>query len=973
MKRFNTKAILPIGLLLTLLIVNTQQFCYMFNLGNAANGPKVVTHTTNYSGAGGSTTIKVGINPSSSNLAAFRIPILNNILIWNLQIATQKNTKPLADSGLYDIESVALHEMGHALGLGHTNLASESGLGHPQSEATAAYKGSDGTFNVDPGSDGVYGSYDDNRGDDLNLNYFNPTNNPFILATPTDKSTYKSNISYLPSGHKFATTGGISESVSLVSKRDVSEYDDLNVINELAPVISYHSHPAEVEEEELVDEGQGVELGYQTICSETLLSHPDRQKRIRSGTTEAIMQQGTYGGEAQRTLSADDVAALYYARAGIDEIAGTSDDYNFNLVYAGESTGNNIDVYLDPSYTSVGVTSAGSKSLSGYHYTVSGATIRINPTISWYFNPLLATVIAFPSSQSQSIASNAVMSLDLYFASAGPSSVSTSDLTYTSSIGGSVSMSKVDSAHYTIQISGFSGSGSPCIKLSSTSLSDSKYSAKYEPSNQICFSVTSSGSQPSTAASVTPSPAAASPSPSISKSSAASNSPSVSKAASPITSPTPSKSPASSPSNAASNSPSASKSNAPSVSSAASNSPSVSKSNAASNTPTLSATKSIAPSPSSAASNSPSVSKSNAASNTPTASKSNAVSPSPATSPSKSPASSPSNAASISLSATKSIAPSSSNAASNSPSASKSNAASNTPTATKSNAVSSSPATSPSKSPASSPSNAASNTPTASKSNAASNSPSASKSNAPSVSSAASNSPSASKSNAASISATKSKVPSVSGASVSATKSPASNGNSPSPFPTSSPVTRHYGDSIITVVKIDCNSKITMDQCCTNFVGEWPRLSSKNTQALVKVQSCEANGDATKITYVQSGSETNTADSIILDYYSKAGCSNNAHATCHPSDGSLLSSSWTEVTSIQTTTSITYEYEELEYENANYYVVEEPLIYQKKRNMPHINNFEKEVEEYIRVAENSGSILAQSLFSAFIAFIALLF
>ena len=637
MKRISKTTFLPIGLLLfALLIVNSQQFCYMFNLGNAINGPKVVTHTTNYNGAGGNTTIKVGINPSSTNLAAFRIPILNNILIWNLQIATQKNTKPLSSSSNYDLESVTLHEMGHALGLGHTNLASESGLDHPQSEATAAYKGSDGTFNVNPGSDGVYGSSDDIRGDDLNFNYFNPSNNPFVLATPTDKSLYKNGLSYLPSGHKFATTGGIAESVSLVSKRDVEEYhEDLYVLNELAPVLSYDRHPVEVEEE-IEEEGSGVELGEQIVCSETLLSHPDRQKRIRSGTTEAIMQQGTYPGESQRVLSADDVAALYYARAGVDEIAGTSDDYQFNIVYAGESTGNNIDVYLDPSYTSVGVTSASSKTLSGYHYSVNGASIRINPTISWYYNPLLATVIGFPTSQSQSIGSNAVMNLDLYFASAGPSSVSTSALTYTSSIGGSVSLNKIDGAHYSIQISGFSGSGTPCIQMSSASLTDSKYSAKYEPSNQICFSVSSSGSQSSVAASPSPSKSGVAASPSASKSAVASNSASISKAASPIpSSQTPTKSPASSPSNAAA-SPSATKSNAASVSKASSPA-------ASSN----SATKSVAPSPSNAAANSPTASKSNTAAS---ASPSKAASPSAtkskaatASSPSATKSKSPSN------------------------------------------------------------------------------------------------------------------------------------------------------------------------------------------------------------------------------------------------------------------------------------------------------------------------------------------
>ena len=172
------------------------------------------------------------------------------------------------DPNKYDIESVTLHEMGHSLGLAHTNLASESGFTPPQSEATSAFKNNDGAYNVNPGADGVYGSSDDIRGDDLNLNYFNPSNNPFILATPADRSNYKTNIAYLPAGHRFAATGGITESISLVSKRDFDEEsENLNALNELAPIISYHNHNDEFShaEEQIFSEEQGKEMEFQHL------------------------------------------------------------------------------------------------------------------------------------------------------------------------------------------------------------------------------------------------------------------------------------------------------------------------------------------------------------------------------------------------------------------------------------------------------------------------------------------------------------------------------------------------------------------------------------------------------------------------------------------------------------------------------------------------------------------------------------
>ena len=44
---------------------------------------------------------------------------------------------------------------------------------------------------------------------------------------------------------------------------------------------------------------------------------------------------GTASDEAQRTLGHDDVATLRLGMAGLDEVAGTSDDYTLTLTFCG--------------------------------------------------------------------------------------------------------------------------------------------------------------------------------------------------------------------------------------------------------------------------------------------------------------------------------------------------------------------------------------------------------------------------------------------------------------------------------------------------------------------------------------------------------------------------------------------------------------------------------------------------------------
>jgi len=189
-----------------------------------------------------------------------------------------------------DFESMLLHEIGHSLGLGHPNLASESGLLGAKMNGTTSTDGANDAFDLDAGPDGLYGSHDDIRGDDVNLHWFHrATNDPFDpanVAGAVDSTTYSVRAADLPAGDSFATNADRS-----VAK--LSRYDQ--------------------------------------------------------PSSEAVMQQMTFYDETQRTLGADDVAGIRYAASGLDELEGTADDYTLNLIYNGlvPPGDPNTDVIID--------------------------------------------------------------------------------------------------------------------------------------------------------------------------------------------------------------------------------------------------------------------------------------------------------------------------------------------------------------------------------------------------------------------------------------------------------------------------------------------------------------------------------------------------------------------------------------------------------------------------------------------------
>ncbi|AFY70165.1 peptidase M10A and M12B matrixin and adamalysin [Thalassoporum mexicanum PCC 7367] len=300
-----------------------HSFAYVF--AGEMFGVDRVTHVIGYTGVAAALTISVGIDPTSMFAAQMVTPVQNVIATMNGLVPTTGNlTTANVPFAQFDFESVLLHEMGHSMGLDHINLASESGLVGGDREYTATTDGANDAFDLDDGADNVIGSADDMRGDDVNLNYFRiADNNPF------------------------ATNLGVVDSTTY--SRDIANL----------PVGDNFSANA--------DRAVGGLLGF--------------------GSTEGVMQQGTFNGEAQRTLGADDVAGFLYARAGLDSIAGTADDYTWNLTFAGLDATADIVIDFDNAQTGFAVSQSGGSFLSADDAVITSNSIFFNSTAPWFFNP----------------------------------------------------------------------------------------------------------------------------------------------------------------------------------------------------------------------------------------------------------------------------------------------------------------------------------------------------------------------------------------------------------------------------------------------------------------------------------------------------------------------------------------------------------------------------------------------------------
>jgi len=300
-----------------------------------ANGIDVITHPTGYTGSSGTLTISICIDPTSTDATSMALPVQNIINSYNRMQPTTSNlqlggSNNIPNGQVADFESVALHEVGHCIGMAHVNAASESGLGGNNQNYTKATDGADNVFNINAGTDGIIGSSDDIRGDDINLHWFRiSNNNPFTIAATVDSSTYARDTGNgnLPNGHSFAANAD------------------------------------------------------RTVAS-----------TLGASGTEAVMQQLTFFDEAQRQLTHDDVATLLYAASGLDEDANTGDDYVINLKYGGLST-SNCDVTLDydNSQTGFAVCQTGGNYIgnpNNKHVRITSASIYFNTGFNWFYNDI---------------------------------------------------------------------------------------------------------------------------------------------------------------------------------------------------------------------------------------------------------------------------------------------------------------------------------------------------------------------------------------------------------------------------------------------------------------------------------------------------------------------------------------------------------------------------------------------------------
>ncbi len=304
---------------------------YVFSSG--AN-PLIITHPNSYTGTGGEITVTFCVNPASDSIADLDISARNVTTVWNELQSTTGNVLLGANNnipaGAVDFESTLLHEVGHCIGLAHPNLATESGVPAADRDYTQSGVGGNGSFDLNVGPDGIRGSSDDIRGDDVNRHWFRTVdNNPFVVDGVVDTSTYSVDLGDLPPGDDFATN----------ADRNVS----------------------------------------------TLFSLP---------TTEAVMQQGAFGDEDQRQLNADDVATIRLGMSGVDEIEGTADDYTINIEYIGVAPTCDVQLNVTgTAFAFCSISSATVSPPNHLRINTANIQLGSPDNFNWFFNDVLLSTL----------------------------------------------------------------------------------------------------------------------------------------------------------------------------------------------------------------------------------------------------------------------------------------------------------------------------------------------------------------------------------------------------------------------------------------------------------------------------------------------------------------------------------------------------------------------------------------------------